>query len=202
MRRVLDGECNIPPLDEGMSYTQIAAGQNHTVLLRSDGVAVAFGHNHDGQCNIPPLGPGIVYTQVSAGSQHTVLLQSDGRVIACGKNSTGRCDIPSPDPGHWYIAACLTTCKPRILQLDFLGEHDAEVLTCYSVAGEEILRLDARGSDLVWDSYKRISCKLNVPLQNLQVVFPDGELLVPLCRANPAARLADVSGTRKRRRLT
>jgi hypothetical protein len=88
------------------------------------------------------------------------------------------------------------------MQMDFLGEHDAEVLTCYSVAGEEILRLDARGSDLVWDSYKRISCKLNVPLQNLQVVFPDGELLVPLCRANPAATLADVSGTRKRRRLT
>ena len=139
---------------------------------------------------------------MSAGSQHTVLLQSDGHVVACGKNSTGRCDIPSPEPGHWYIAAALTTCKPRILQLELLGEHDGEVLTCCSVAGEEVLRLDARGSDLAWDSYKRISCKLNVPLQNLQVVLPDGELLVLLCRANPAATLADVSGARKRRRLT
>ena len=27
------GQCNIPPLDEGMSYTQVSAGRYHTVLL-------------------------------------------------------------------------------------------------------------------------------------------------------------------------
>ena len=36
-------QCNIPPLDEGMSYTQVSAGGDHTVLLRSDGHAVACG---------------------------------------------------------------------------------------------------------------------------------------------------------------
>ena len=34
-------------------YTQISAGTSHTVLLCSDGDAVAIGDNKYGQCNIP-----------------------------------------------------------------------------------------------------------------------------------------------------
>ena len=30
-------------------------GGNHTVLVRSDGAALAFGHNGAGQCEIPEL---------------------------------------------------------------------------------------------------------------------------------------------------
>merc|ERR1712034_221249 len=33
--------------------TQVAAGRSHTVLLKSDGAAVACGRNNDGQCDIP-----------------------------------------------------------------------------------------------------------------------------------------------------
>ena len=44
---------HIPPLDEGMSYTQVSAGCVHTVLLRSDGSAVTFGGNDVEQCDIP-----------------------------------------------------------------------------------------------------------------------------------------------------
>jgi hypothetical protein len=43
----------IPPLDEGMSYTQVSAGCVHTVLLRSDGSVVTFGGNDVEQCDIP-----------------------------------------------------------------------------------------------------------------------------------------------------
>ena len=32
-RQDVAGQCNIPPLDEGMSYTQVSAGWYHTVLL-------------------------------------------------------------------------------------------------------------------------------------------------------------------------
>ena len=35
------GWCDIPSLDEGVSYCQVSAGVYHTVLLRSDGHAVA-----------------------------------------------------------------------------------------------------------------------------------------------------------------
>ena len=62
----------------------MSAGYEHTVLLRSDGSAVAFGANDDGQCDLPPLEDGVRYLQVSAGDFHTVLLRTDGKAVACG----------------------------------------------------------------------------------------------------------------------
>ena len=38
-----------------------AAGDAHTVLLRSDGPAVACGSNFDGQCDLPALDGGRTY---------------------------------------------------------------------------------------------------------------------------------------------
>eukprot|EP00435_Cladocopium_sp_Y103_P039386 s257_g10.t1 len=98
----LFGQCDIPPLHEGMSYIQVCAGGSHTVLLRSDGNAVACGLNNCGQCNIPQLDEGVTYTQVSAGADHTVLLRSDGSAVACGLNLYGRCNIPRLDRGMAY----------------------------------------------------------------------------------------------------
>ena len=45
-----------------MTYIQAAAGHLHTVLLKSDGTAVAFGCNQLGQCEIPPPPAGLKYT--------------------------------------------------------------------------------------------------------------------------------------------
>ena len=45
----------------------------HSVLLRSDGVAVACGSNHMGQCNIPNLAEGVTYTHADTGADHTCL---------------------------------------------------------------------------------------------------------------------------------
>ena len=52
------GQCNIPALPEGVTYSQAAAGRFHTVLLKSDGTAAACGDNSSGQCNIPALPEG------------------------------------------------------------------------------------------------------------------------------------------------
>ena len=38
-----------------MKYTQVSAGDWHTVLLRSDGAAIACGRNDHGECGIPSL---------------------------------------------------------------------------------------------------------------------------------------------------
>ena len=78
-----DGQCTIPPLGEGMSYTQVSAGGDHAVLLRSDSTAAACGNNEYQQCTMPHLGEGMSYTQVSAGEGHTVLRRSDGTALAC-----------------------------------------------------------------------------------------------------------------------
>ena len=42
--------CSIPDLEGDVTYTQVAAGETHTVLLRSNGTAVACGDNAEGQC--------------------------------------------------------------------------------------------------------------------------------------------------------
>ena len=77
------------------AWAMVSAGGRHTVLLRSDGRAVAFGMNGYGQCDLPPLEEGMSYTQVSAGRYHTVLLRSDGSAVACGWNNFGQCEILS-----------------------------------------------------------------------------------------------------------
>ncbi|CAL1174175.1 unnamed protein product [Cladocopium goreaui] len=101
-----------------MSYTQVDAGVYHTVLLRSDGCAVACGSNTSGQCNIPPVDEDIFYTQVSAGLGHTVLLRSDGRAVACGSNAHGRCNIPPLDEGVSYMQVSAGNVHTLLLQSD------------------------------------------------------------------------------------
>ncbi|CAK0812455.1 unnamed protein product [Prorocentrum cordatum] len=69
-----------------------AAGQDHTVLLTSEGTA----------SDIPNLVAGQTYTQVAAGRDQTVLLTSEGTAVACGWNGDGQCDIPELVAGQIY----------------------------------------------------------------------------------------------------
>eukprot|EP00438_Fugacium_kawagutii_P027414 Skav212003 [mRNA] locus=scaffold304:157332:157943:+ [translate_table: standard] len=181
------GQCNLPRLEEGLSYTQVAAGRTHTVLLRSDGRVVACGDNADGQCAVRRLEEGLSYTHIAAGDHHTVLLRSDGSAIAFGRVAEGQCDIPKLEPGVFYVGDGLSH-PTQPLQLEFL---DATVL-CSNLAGEEVLRIAAEGADSLWDLQKRIAHELKVSLPDLRLVLPDGQLLAPFCQANPAATVADV----------
>jgi alpha-tubulin suppressor-like RCC1 family protein len=58
---------------------QVAAGNVHTVGLKSDGTVVAVGNNNNGECNVSSW-TGIV--QVAGGGYQTVGLKSDGTVVA------------------------------------------------------------------------------------------------------------------------
>ena len=80
------GQTNIPDLQPGVTAAA-AAGYRHTVLLRSDGTAVAVGQASIpdlppgvtytwGQTSIRDLLPGVTYTAVAAGPTHMVLLAS------------------------------------------------------------------------------------------------------------------------------
>jgi hypothetical protein len=185
-------QCNIPPLDEGMAYTQISAGGAHTVLLRSDGRVVAIGCNEDGQCDIPPFDEGVVYSQTSAVESHTVLLRSDGNAVAIGWNLFGQCDIPLAKPGIWYLGN-LKHGIDLVLQLEFAHKEDVITLICSTLVGEECFRLTARGIDVAWETQKRIARELKASLQNLQLVLPDVQLLAKVCRANPGVSLFEVA---------
>ena len=59
----------------------VAAGDYHTVGLKSGGTVVAAGDNGAGQCNV---GGWTDITQVDASEYHTVGLKDDGTVVAAG----------------------------------------------------------------------------------------------------------------------
>jgi len=72
---------------------QVAAGEDYTVGLKSDGTVVAVGWNEYGQCDVDNW---THITQVDAGAAHTVGLKSDGTVVAVGENVSAECDV-----GNW-----------------------------------------------------------------------------------------------------
>jgi hypothetical protein len=69
---------------------RVAAGNYHSVGLRSDGTAVATGNNQYGQCAVASWRD---ITQVSAGDEFTIGLKSDGTVIAIGDNFFHPCEV-------------------------------------------------------------------------------------------------------------
>ena len=57
----------------------------HTIVLTSDGRAVAFRFEQFGQCTVPEMPEGVRYVGCTAGRENTVLLSSDGRAVAFGR---------------------------------------------------------------------------------------------------------------------
>jgi VCBS repeat-containing protein len=109
---------DIPALAAGVTYTQAAAGDYHTVLLRSDGTAIAIGSDTYHQTEIPALPSGLTYTQIAAGDYHTVLLRSDGTVIAIGNNANGQTTIPAPTGGVTYTQVAAAYAHTVLLRSD------------------------------------------------------------------------------------
>jgi hypothetical protein len=68
----------------------IAAGDKHTVGLRSNGTVAAVGGNSKGQCNVSDWTDIVA---IAAGDEHTVGLRSDGTVVAVGWNEYGQCSV-------------------------------------------------------------------------------------------------------------
>ena len=76
---------------EEPEYTpMVAAGERHTVGLKSDNTVVAVGDDFYGQCDVSDW-TGII--QIAAGQWQTVGLKSDGMVVAAGLNDYGQCDV-------------------------------------------------------------------------------------------------------------
>ena len=117
--------CKVPTLEPGITYTHAAAGHCHTVLLKSDGTAVAFGDAFPVSAverfEIPPLPTGVIYTQAAAGLYHTVLLRSDGTAVAFGgardANRT-QCQIPSLPAGVTYTQVAAGHSHTVLLKSD------------------------------------------------------------------------------------
>ena len=81
----------------------IAAGQSHTVALKSNGTVVAWGLNDSGQTIIPADLSGVI--AIAAVAYHTAALKSNGTVVAWGWNDFRQTTIPLGLNGVTAIAA-------------------------------------------------------------------------------------------------
>lgn len=76
--------------DKTATRDTLAAGDMHTVCLKSNGAVDAVGYNYDGECDVYGWTDIVA---VAAGDSHTVGLKSDGTVVAVGWNDEGQCDV-------------------------------------------------------------------------------------------------------------
>jgi len=84
------GQVTIPE-DLG-DVLEIAAGEAHSLALRTDGTVVAWGNNDDGQCQIPAGLSGVV--AIGAGDRHSLAVTAEGQLVAWGANESGQCTLP------------------------------------------------------------------------------------------------------------
>jgi hypothetical protein len=91
----------------------IAAGDVHSLALKSDGTVVAWGDNLAGECTVPPGLTGViaiaaagVYDDWEGRSLgRSLALKSDGTVVAWGDNEDGAFTVPGGLTGAIAIAA-------------------------------------------------------------------------------------------------
>lgn len=87
------------PTPEPIHLLSLAAGQDFTAALRSDGRVFAAGDNSFGQCNvsdwkkITAIAVGTGEVSDSGLSEHLVGVRKNGTVVAAGNNAFGQCNV-------------------------------------------------------------------------------------------------------------
>jgi len=92
-----------PYYPPGTRFQAIAAGEDFSLALQSDGTVIAWGDNRSGQSTVPPNLSGVI--AIAAGSAHSLALQSDGTVATWGDNSYSQSTVPPTLTGIIAIAA-------------------------------------------------------------------------------------------------
>ena len=72
------------------SWTQVSAGDAHTLGLGSDGILYGWGRNFEGQLGGSTNTLGIAWSKVVVGPTHTLGIRFDGKLYAWGDNSSGQ----------------------------------------------------------------------------------------------------------------
>ena len=86
-----DGESSVPAgLTNGVA---VAAGDYHSLALKSDGTVAAWGADWYGETNVPAGLKNVV--AVAAGGYHSLALKSDGTVVAWGADWDGQTNVPA-----------------------------------------------------------------------------------------------------------
>jgi len=96
----------------GIDFVAVAAGDGHSLALRSDGSLIGWGANGYGQAT-PPAGTDFV--AVAAGAGHNLALRSDGSLVGWGYNNMGQA---SPPGGTDFVAVAAGVYHSLALRSD------------------------------------------------------------------------------------
>jgi len=145
------GLANVPPVS---NVAQLCIGEQHGLLLTTDGKVMAWGGGFVGQTNIPSdLGKVLA---VSAGANHNLALLADGSVRAWGDNTYGQCAVPDGlravaiSGGATFSAAIRTDGTPAVW--GFTGVNPplpAEFTNLVKIAAGDFQILAQRGDGQV-----------------------------------------------------
>ena len=95
------------PLDIAGGVTDIAAGADLALALRTDGTVVAWSAlNLQGEATVPAGLRDVISVAAFAGGYHSLALRRDGTVAAWGSNANGETAVPAGLRDAVAIAAC------------------------------------------------------------------------------------------------
>ena len=93
-------QATVAPSAPPIEWLQVAAGDAHTIAVRTDSTLWAWGDNTSGQLGdgndgpsagqLAPLQIGTGYRLTAAGASHTIAVKADGTLWAWGSNSRGQ----------------------------------------------------------------------------------------------------------------
>ena len=127
-----------------LPFTQVAAGQGHTIAIAFDGTVKGWGENYANQTQAPVGLDNVV--EVSAGQGFSVAVKRDGTVVGWGYNAQGQCrgTRTNGDSNTDYVSPWET-----IVPVNILGVPLTDVAHV-SAGWSMVLACKKNGSVLSW----------------------------------------------------
>jgi hypothetical protein len=158
-------------------FIVIAAGDYHSLGLKSNGSIIAWGDNFYGQCNVPE--PNTNFIAIAAGLDHNIGLKNDGSIIAWGNNIYGQCNVPEPNTDFIAIAAGMIHNLGLKTDGSIIAWGDNEYNQCdipepntdfiaVAAGWDHSLGLKANGSIIAWGQNQFHQC--DVPEPNTEFI--------------------------------
>jgi len=215
--------CRVLEPPAGVTYTKAAAGAQHSVLVRSDGVVEALGDNSYQQCSVPDLPDGVTYVSAAAGDIHTVLIRSDGKAEAFGRYivmadtlegpgmriSVNACVLPELPAGGHFVENDSGKSVLFTIETKDTGKQ-IEMTAKFVVSGSEAATLrfskNRFKTETIGQLRELIADKVGLPLTHVKIIFLDGTVselkhdcmkmksLVPEDTSNSVAEMAAETG--------
>lgn len=96
------------PAQTCATYQRVAAGNEFSAALRTDGRVAVWGYNSFGVTSVPALPVGTAYVEVASGAadaNHVIARRNDGMIVAWGNNAFGQATVSLPAGNYVQVAA-------------------------------------------------------------------------------------------------